>query len=57
MKTYKLKSSVHKRINQTTLKYVEYEIVQVDGGFTAMFLCLSDIEKKAVLKEGFVLGC
>jgi hypothetical protein len=54
MKIYKLKSSVHKRIKQTILKYVEYSVVMVDGGFTAKFVCLSELEKKTVLKEGFM---
>lgn len=55
MKTYKLASSVRKRINQTILKYVEYTIIEVDGAFTAKFVCLSDLEKKAILKEGFIM--
>lgn len=55
MKIYKLTSSIRKRINQTILKYIEYTIVEVDGGFTAKFVCFSDLEKKAVLKEGFIM--
>jgi len=54
-KTYKLASSVRKRINQTILKYVEYTIVEVDGRFTAKFVCLSDLEKETVTKEGFLV--
>ncbi len=55
MKTYKLSGSVRKKINQTLLKYMDYTIIQVDGGFTAKFVCLSDLEKKTVLKEGFLI--
>lgn len=55
MKTYKLSGSARKRINQTLLKYMEYTIVKVDGGFTARFICFSDLEKETVLKEGFLI--
>ena len=54
-KTYKLSGSVRKKINQSLLKYIEYTVVEVDGGFTAKFTCLSETEKKAVLKEGFLI--
>ena len=54
-KTYKLSGSIRKKINQSLLKYIEYTVVEVDGGFTAKFTCLSETEKKAVLKEGFLI--
>jgi hypothetical protein len=55
MKIYKLSGSVSKKINQTLLKYMDYTIIQVTGGFTAKFVCFSDLEKKTVLKEGFII--
>lgn len=56
MKAYQTQSSLIRRINQTLLKYVEYSVVQLaDGKFTAKFVCLSDLEKKAVEKEGFIM--
>lgn len=55
MKTYKLSSSVRKRINQTILKYMDYDIVETDYGFTAKFVCFSDREKETVTKEGFLI--
>lgn len=56
MKAYQTLSSLTRKINQTQLKYVEYSVVQLgDGRFTAKFVCLSDLEKKAVEKEGFLM--
>lgn len=56
MKAYQTQSSLIRKINQTLLKYVEYSIVQLaDGKFTAKFICLSDLEKKVVDKEGFLM--
>lgn len=53
MKTYKSISSLRKKINQTLLKYMDYTVVVVDGMYSAKFDCLSDLEKKTVIKEGF----
>lgn len=55
MKTYKLSGSVRKRINQTLLKYMDYIVVEVDGSFTAKFICFSELEKETVTKEGFLI--
>lgn len=55
MKPLKFASSVRKKINQTLLKYMDFTIIEVDGGFTATFICLSELEKKTVLKEGFLI--
>lgn len=55
MKPMKFSSSVRKKINQTLLKYMDFIIIEVDGGFTAAFICLSELEKKTVLKEGFLI--
>ena len=52
-KTYKCKASLKKRIDQTPLKYVDYDIAIVDGKYTAKFHCYSDLEIKVVIKEGF----
>lgn len=56
MKTYKNIQSVRQQINKTLLKYVDYTIVNIDGRFTAKFNCLSDLEKKTVIKQGFVVA-
>lgn len=53
MKTYKNINSLRKKINQTLLKYVDYTVVVVDGMYSAKFVCFSELEKKAVIKEGF----
>jgi hypothetical protein len=55
MKTYKNISSLRKKINQTLLKYVDYTVVVVDGMYSAKFACFSELEKQAVIKEGFTL--
>jgi len=56
MKSYQTLSSLIRKINQSQLKYVEYTTVKLaDGKFTAKFVCLSELEKKAVQKEGFLM--
>lgn len=55
MKTYQTKAALVRKINQTLLKYIDYTIVMVDGKYTAKFVCLSDLEKKTVNKEGFLM--
>lgn len=54
MKTYNSIQSLRRKINQTTLRFMDYTIVMVDGKYTAEFVCLSDLEKKTVVKEGFM---
>lgn len=55
MKTYQSKGALIRKIKQTLLQYMDYTIVMVDGKYTAKFVCLSDLEKKAVVKEGFMM--
>lgn len=55
MKMYQTKSALVRKIKQTILQYMEYSVVVVDGKFTAKFVCLSDLEKNVVTKEGFLL--
>lgn len=55
MKTYQSKAALVRKINQTVLQYMDYTVVMIDGRYTAKFVCLSDLEKKTVAKEGFMM--
>jgi hypothetical protein len=55
VKTYQTKAALVRKINQTLLRYMDYTVVTVDGRYTAKFICLSDLEKETVMKEGFVM--
>lgn len=55
MKTYNTKASLVRQVKKTLLQYMDYTIVEIDGKYTAKFVCLSDLEKKAVMKEGFTM--